>query len=864
MKKKLLRCASIAVVVAGAESTCAWAQEGVLAPADSPAETAPVAAAPAEDGLEEIVVTARRVEEKQQDVPVAITTLSADALTERNVGQVSDLQFSVPNMQIKPSNTYPTVPEFIVRGQRQTLFTDENVVTYVNGVAQGTRGITLYDLESVQVLKGPQGTLFGKNSNGGAVILTSKKPESDFSAKFDVDLGNYDLKKATGVVNVPLAGDKAALRVAGQIERRDGVFENSYPGGDDLDDRHNESGRVTLLLRPLDNLESLTTIDGLRRREIPTPAIIEAAPTNNTGFGALVAMLTQQAVTQQSALGGGVPTMDGANLVRQGDPYHVRMPTGVGTTIPSTAMGGHYDPISSYGSKVDIYGIANNSSYDLSDELTVRNIVSYRHEKALDQLEPSGVSGFTLNVSPFLTALGAQDLPEYVPGQLVDNNTNFINRYNTLTEELQLIGNTEHTKFIAGGYYGHDNHLYAVTSNFVVGPADLYQIGPRYGEDRIKTDSTAVFGQLTHDLASVGVDGLSITAGARYTWDKKDFRASNFYANGVQDSVQEFAGGNQVCNELNGTGETGTGVSTATDCYMYGGKTFKAPTWTVSVDYKFNPDTMGYFTTRRGFKAGSSNPATVNHDFAMFDSEKLTDFELGLKNSGRVASVPYRFNVSAFVGKYKDIQTGDILSFCASDECTASYTDLVIFNVGRATIKGVEVEAALKPFRSLELNLAYSYQKASYGDGSVLPQPENPGPIGPNNPIDYEGGQDLSGQDIPGVARNNLSLSATYGMTFIPTSVADTVLSVNYAYRSSTKGNAALGVYKTPSYGVANARLAFNDLFASSYSMAFWISNITDKAYQLSCADNRSSLGYAGCYWGEPRTFGVTGTVRFD
>ena len=117
--------------------------------------------------LGEIIVTARRVNENQQRVPVAVTALSAEALQKNNVKAVTDIQFSVPNLQIKPSNLYPGQPEFIIRGQRQQLYTDENVVTYVNGVPQGTRGLTLYDLASVQALKGPQGTLFGKSSLGG-------------------------------------------------------------------------------------------------------------------------------------------------------------------------------------------------------------------------------------------------------------------------------------------------------------------------------------------------------------------------------------------------------------------------------------------------------------------------------------------------------------------------------------------------------------------------------------------------------------------------------------------------------------------------------------------------------------------------
>lgn len=838
------------VLSGGLGSTSVWAEA-----ADANATAASPAGA---SDLQEIVVTARRVEENQQRVPVAVTTLSGDALGQRNIEQVSDLQFSVPNLQIKQSNTYSSVPEFILRGQRQTLYTDENVVTYVNGVPQGTRGLTLYDLDSVQVLKGPQGTLFGKNSNGGAVIVTTKKPGSELDARIDVDLGNYSLARATGMVNLPLARDKALLRISGQIERRDGVYTNSYPGARDPDNRHNASGRIALLLRPFDSLESLTTIDGVRRNETGNPTVVEAAPTTNTGFGALLASLTQQSVIQQSALGGATPINQDGNLVRQGNPFNVRVPTGIGKRVP----GGSYDPIATFGVAVDDYGVANTTSYELNERITVRNILGYRYERAIDQEDSSSAAGFTLDIAPFLGALGVPGLPSTVPGQLVNNNVNFLNQFNTLTEELQLLGSLQHDRFIGGLFYSHVDHRYTVSSSFTAGPVDLYGIGPRYGSDDITTKSRAVFGQVTHDFGALGLDALSLTAGVRYTWDQKDFSATNFFTNGNQADFLRFDPATDVCAELNGAGRTGTGVNDGKQCALYGGRTYKAPTWTVSLDYRIDPDTMVYFTNRRGFKAGSSSSSTVNQDLAMFGSEYLTDFEVGLKTQGHLASMPYRLNVDAFLGHYRDIQTADILTFCASAACTGTYTDLVVVNSGRATIKGVELEATLKPLRTLQVDVGYSYQQARYGAGSVIPQPLNPGPVGPTNPINFTGGVNLAGQDIPGIPQHNVTVAASYTLDFVPSDFAITVLSANYAYRSDTNGNGPIGVYKTPGYGLGNARLSFESLGGSPVSLAFWVSNITDKVYPLACADNLSSIAYATCYWGEPRTFGATITAR--
>ena len=847
-QSKWMTCGSMAVLSV-ALAAPAWAQ------------ATSAAAGPGADGsgLEEIVVTARRVEEKELKVPVAITAVTPAALAQRNVEQVSDLQFSVPNLQIKQNNTYSSLSEFIIRGQRQTLFTDENTVTYVNGVPQSPRGLTLYDLDSVQVLKGPQGTLFGKNSDGGAVIVTTKKPQFDYEGQIDLDVGNYNLVRATGILNAPIVDEKLAVRFDGQIERRDGVFQNSYPGGQDADNRDNESGRLTILARPIDALESLTTVDGIHRNEFPTPSIIQSAPTNNTGVGALFALLTQQAVAQQSALGGGTPILVGNQFTRQGDPYFIRMPTGTSTTVPA----GRYNPITGLGSRVDVWGVTNNTSYDINDALTLRNIVSYRYERAIDTQDPAGVAGFTLNIAPVLTAFGVPGLPSYVPGQFVDNNTIYFNLYKTVTEEVQLIGNLPHTKFIVGGFYSHADHTYAVTSSLTIGPVDLYQIGPRYGGDEITTSSKAIFGQTTYDFGEFGLDDLSLTLGGRLTWDERDYVATNFYTAGDQTTNQHFQGGHDFCNELNGAGLSGTGVNTPTQCILYGGKTYYAPTWTISLDYQIDPDTMVYVTSRRGFKAGSSNPTTVNHDFAMFGPEYLYDYEIGLKTQGRVADIPYRFSIDGFWGLYKDIQTGDILTFCATPSCSATYTDLDIFNVGRATIEGIELELAAKPMPQLELNLGYSYQYATFGDGSIIPQPTKPGPVSPSNPIDFSHGQSLAGESFPGVPRHDLTVAATYHMDFIPSSFADVALNMNYAWRSATTGNQAIGVAGTPAYGVANMRLSLDNLFESSFSAALWVSNIADNAYPLSCNDNSASLAFTTCRWGEPQTYGVTLRYKF-
>ena len=833
--------ACIAIAMAGS-STIAQAQSGNQA-----------------SNLEDIIVTARRVEENQQKIPVAVTTLTAASMERRNVVAVNDLQFSVPNLQIKPSNNNPSLPEFIIRGQRQVLYTDENVVTYVNGVAQSTRGLALYDLENVQALKGPQGTLFGKNSMGGAMVFTTARPKFDPEARFDLEMGNYNRVQGTVMGNIPLIDEVAALRIAGRIERQDGFFKNLRPGGKDLNDRNNESFRVSLLVKPGDRFENLTTFDYIHKDEIPTPSVIEAAPLANNFFRSV----TQQAVTQQSALGGSTPLVDTANglLVRQGNPFRSVAFTGIGKTLTNA----RYPALTGFGARSEVYGIANTTSFELSDAVTLKNIIGARYEKALDFQDPSGITGMTFD---FGTLFGAP--PGFVTGQATNNDTYYRNQYKTFSDEFQVIGRWGNLNLITGLYYAHVKHQYNVNSSFVVGPASFY--GPafeKHGALRDTTESMAAFAQGTYDFSGVGLDGLRLTLGARYTRDKKEMRAEGFYTTSTE-TVQSWnpAFPQSQCNELNGTFGNAVGVNNGAECSLTNHRTYKAVTWTGSLEYQATPDTLLYFATRRGFKAGGPNPTTRVLEFSMFGPEKITDFELGLKHQGRLGSVPYRLNLAGFIGKYRDIQTSDILQFCTNDNVGCSgggvFTELILLNVGKATIKGIEVEGSIKPVPQLELNAGYSYQVGRYGSGSIVPQPTDPAnPVNAANPINFAGGVDISGKEFAGVPRQTLTLSGTYEADFIPESFAKTRLSVNYFHRTKTKGLAVQGIFGTPAFDTLGARLSFDQLFESNFSLALWGSNITNNYYKLYCSNNLNSIGYAACKWGDPRTYGATLSVKF-
>src|ERR1700730_15971586 len=208
-----------------------------LAPAYGEPQGALSAAADTDTGgqaLEEITVTARRKEESLQSVPVSVTAFTAESLRERSIQTTQDLQMSTPGVYLSGSGGNENVV-YQIRGQSKALSGPSSpaVVSYFAEVPDVTFGSSVpqYDISSIQVLKGPQGTLFGRNTTGGAVLYTPTAPRFDFGGEVAVTGGNYDDREIEGAINLPIADDIFAIRIAGDIHKRAGYTKNLAPTG---------------------------------------------------------------------------------------------------------------------------------------------------------------------------------------------------------------------------------------------------------------------------------------------------------------------------------------------------------------------------------------------------------------------------------------------------------------------------------------------------------------------------------------------------------------------------------------------------------------------------------------------------------
>src|ERR1700736_2416949 len=213
------------------------------------------------DEIQEITVTARRRDESLERVPITITAFTAKQLEERTITSQEDLQSAVPGLAVRAGSNSNELT-YSIRGQTVDAYSESSpgVLAYFNDVSANTAGSALiYDLASLQVLKGPQGTLFGRNTTGGAVLFTSARPGNEFGGYFTERLGDYNLRETIAAIDLPIADDKVLLRIAGDTRRRDGYVTNLYNNtklGQDVRD----SVRTTLLVRPMDKLENTTVV----------------------------------------------------------------------------------------------------------------------------------------------------------------------------------------------------------------------------------------------------------------------------------------------------------------------------------------------------------------------------------------------------------------------------------------------------------------------------------------------------------------------------------------------------------------------------------------------------------------------------
>jgi len=762
------------------------------------------------DAEGEIIVTARRHNERAQDVPVAVTVATPEMLRNQNITQVSDLQRIAPSLTVTNSMRGAGYPAYSIRGQRSVYtpnpLTDPPIGLYFADVTLGT-GIasnnSLFDLASVQVLRGPQGTLFGRNTTGGAVLFSPAPPTDDFEGYVQLSGGDYGYVDGEAVLNMPL-GENAAIRVGGKITRRNGYTHNELTG-QDTDNRDGDGARVSLRLSPTTNFES--TFIGTYARDSSTHAY-RLDQISRAGY---ISSLTGSAgPTLGRQLGNAGADMAFAELaLTQGlDGYSYRSPRNA----------------ENYGRNLSIQ---NNSTLKLGT-ITLRNIIAYRDATARVRQDWDG---------------SAVEIFAYDGGST---------RSKIFTEEFQVLADVGKAKFVAGAYYYHSSdHDISQTNIYGQFAAMVPQVFPilSYTDYDSTSQSVALFGHAEVDLSSI-LPGLSLAGGFRYTWDSRSVDWFNLSGRGTPPAFTCQISGVPVSN-----------TSRQQICGASEDVSFDRPTWDVNLSYHVTPDVMVYAAHRHGYRSGGFNAQRQpGGGVSSFGPESVNDIEIGLKSEFRAGGIRGRFNVSGYEAWYDDIQraVGRVLPNGEISNRTE--------NAASATIKGIEAELALQLSDRLTLNAGYSYIDAGYGKwidqypaGNIAGQPAL--------------SVDISDSRFAFVPKHQFNASLSYDLPISHSAGKLTIIgSVSGISNFQTQeintsncgpdgayGPCLLHAGQLPGYTTGNIRLDWRNFMGRGFDVAAFVTNVTDKYYKTD-AIGALHLGYQSVGIGAPRMFG--GEIR--
>ena len=608
--------------------------------------------------LEEVVVTSRKISESLQDVPIAVSAFTADALEKKGLTNISQIGDYTPSLimdftsALTGSSASATT---FIRGIGQSDFLltiDPGVGLYVDGVyvARSVGGIVdLLNLERIEVLKGPQGTLFGRNTIGGAINIVSAKPGEEFALKGEVTLGNFNRRDVRMSVDVPLMADKLYSSISVSSKNRDGYahripFEGvhgpdiSYPSqaigqNAELGDENTDTLKGIFLLEASDRLQATLIVDSTRSREHSAAStLLNAYP------GA-----TQLAGLYNGCIAGVIPVSacgPAFNLNGDADPNNDRTPydNRFLTDDPYTtyATGPNF-------SNLDLFGLSLTLDYAVTDTIDLKSITAYR-------------------------TLDAEFGRDGDNSPLTVDHTSNMYEHEQFTQELQLTGLSMdgRLKWLAGLYYfeesGRDN-VFVPLGGLPFLDLDELNI--------VDNVSYAAFGQASYSLT----DDLSVTAGLRYTKENKDYRPVH------RDQV--------------------SGALLVPDDTAELDITDSSPRF--GIEYRWNEDFFTYVSVSKGFKSGGFTGRTVDPQPAArpFKPEKVWAYEAGFKSD--LADGRVRLNGAAYYTDYTNLQVIN----------QEGITPITV-NAGKAEIKGAELELQAMVAENLVLNVGMAYTDATY------------------------------------------------------------------------------------------------------------------------------------------------------
>lgn len=665
--------ASSAIVVAAAMlAQPAFAADAVVADAAAAADDA----ADSAGGLDDIVVTAQKRETNLQDTPIAISVISGNQLADRHAQSLVDLgDGAIPSLRIAPFFSRPGALIVNVRGlgvlsDSNQPGRDQGVGVYIDGVYLGRPqglGASLFEIQNIEVLKGPQGTLFGRNTMGGAVNITTRRPSGEYRLNVTAGLGNYGSYDGVIHLDMPRLGNLSA-KIDAIVSYRGGLVDNPEPGQSDYNSYRRSGVHGELLWEATPELTLDLSYD--RGRDLTTT-------------------LFQQFIGAPYAVPASGPDNPAiaANIVAAATPVQPNR-------VNASPIGAIEQP-----SIGNTEGVRFNIEWQVTPDLQIKSISSYRH-LTQGQFDNAGAA------SSFVTRPTASFTNAFFQRYSLA-----FFRQNQVSQELQAVGELGRVQYAFGALFFRERVQDSAQAPFVAAFNDAAGSTFRFLPGNVATavvqrasyvrsDSIGVYGQATWN-PPIANDMFHLTAGARWTRDSK--LGSLFTINGARPTIP--------VNGVNVTGPIGLDASWSR----------VDPLVNLSAD--LSQDIMVYGRYSTGYRSGGANSRSLS--YAAFDPETVSMYELGAKLE--LFDRHVRLNVAGYLGDYNDIQldfSGQYEDFVNGVRVVTTRTTTDTVNApGTGKVRGAEAELTIAPFDGLTLSASYAYNFVSIPD-TVNPFPQ--------------------------------------------------------------------------------------------------------------------------------------------
>ncbi len=785
----------------------------------------------------DIIVTARRSEERLQDVPISITVFNQEALAKRNIVSTAELGTYAPSLSIN-QQFGPEKASFAIRGFFQTYHTAPTVGVYfadviaprANGPTTSGNGAgvgSMFDLQNVQVLKGPQGTLFGRNTTGGAILLVPQKPTDRLEGYGEGSVGNYNMRRAQAVLNVPLSD---TIRVRGGVDwnQRDGYLRNhSGVGPERYRDTNYIAARLSIVADLTPDLENYTIASYSHSKTngtVPKVSVCNQAEADTFLLGNFAAILPWVGcwqVARQIARGDGIWDVE-SNLA---------------------------NPLQ----KIEQWQVINTTTWKVSDTLTVKNIASYSEYRE--------DAAFTLWGDNFLIPPGTPPV-----GALLTKTLNLelgkkghTTAQSTFTEELQVHARSSDGRFDGqvGAYLeisnplGWNSQLVDIFANCsdiqnVICTGPFHPLVPgQISDDSTKDyfNSKGLYAQASYKLS----DQFTITGGFRYTMDRQRDIAQRLSINPLTrvSTCQPIVDPN--------TGNLTNPIVVTDPALCDVTRTIKSnrPTWTIDLQYRPIGDVMLYAKWSRGYRMGAITSNSIG--FEIVGPETVDTYELGAKTSFRGA-MPGYFNITGFYNDFRDQQLS-VNTFVADE-----YTDRITpaapnVNAGHSRMWGIEADVSIRPFAGFQLDAAYTYLNTKLLAFTL-----------PAVPVYYADllASATVGGPLPLSPKNRFTVTGTYTLP-----LDDSIGKISFgATFTHTDAHLAASAEATPLWliekaDMLNLNVNWDSAFGQPIDLAFFMTNVTNQGLILFPSQGFKQIDIDGGHVNEPRMWGFRLKYRF-